>query len=571
MSDCRHCPFAGECKIVMVGNPNVGKSSLFYMLSGKYEEVSNYPGTSVAVAVAKTHFGTLIDTPGINSLTDNTQLEEITRKYVNEANVVLNVVNALTLERDLILTKQLLEMRCNLLLAVNQIDEAEKNGISIDCEQLSQTLGVKVVKTIATKGGGKHEIRRAIWKSREKSCHMRIGDSPDIRDVLNRCMSLKNAAHGRRMQRIDALLLNPLIGWPILVGVLYVLFKVLGTVISGNLVDYLVAVLDKFYVPTVSACVSSLLGDNLLAKMLMGEFGVLTMAVKMVFGILLPLITGFYIIMSLLEDSGYIPRMAALVGRFFNFLGLNGDAIIPALLGFGCGAMGTISTRILNTTKEKIIATALIGIAVPCAAQQGIIISLLASLNNAWIFFAYIAVMLTVTVICGKILNLCLDGDISHFIMDIPPLRLPSFRNCLRKTMHRTRGFLIESIPIFALSAAVISVLHEQGALRWLQSALAPMVENMLHLPKKFSDVFVMGIIRRDLASVEVFNMSQNLLKTDAQILTATVVISLFVPCINAILVIFKERGWQMALGLWLSTFVISIGVGAIITRIVVW
>jgi ferrous iron transport protein B len=551
----------------MVGNPNVGKSSLFYMLSGKYEEISNYPGTSVAVAIAKTHFGTLIDTPGIHSLTDNTQLEEITKKYVNEADLVMNVVNALTLERDLIFTKQLLETQCNLLLVVNQIDEAEKNGISIDYEQLSRMLGVKVVKTMANKGVGKHEMRRAMGESMKNSCHMHTCDSPDIKNILKGCLSTKNAVTGR-MQKIDRLLLNPLLGWPILLCVLYVLFKLLGTVISGHLVDYLVEVIDRFYIPTVSSYVSALLGDNLLAKILTGEFGVLTMAVRMLFGIVLPLITGFHIIMSLLEDSGYIPRMAALAGRFFNFLGLNGDAIIPALLGFGCGAMGTISTRILGTTKEKIIATALIGLAIPCAAQQGIIISLLASLNKAGIFFVYIVVMLVVATTCGKILNLCLGGDISHFIMDIPPLRLPSFRSCFRKTMHRIKGFFFESIPLFALSAAVISVLHEYGTLHWLQSALAPIVENMLHLPKEFSDVFVMGIIGRDLASAKVFNMSQGLLSIDAQILTATVVISLFVPCINAILVIFKERGWQMAISLWFSTFLISIAVGAVLTRI---
>jgi ferrous iron transport protein B len=551
----------------MVGNPNVGKSSLFYMLSGKYKEVSNYPGTSVAVATTKTHFGTLIDTPGIHSLTNNTQLEEITRKCIDEADVVVNVVNALTLERDLILTKQLLETQCNLLLVVNQVDEAQKNGISIDYEQLSQRLGVKVIKTIATKGSGKHEIRRAIWESREKSCHLCLCDPPDIQDVLDRCLSTKSAVPGR-MRKIDHLLLNPLVGWPILIGVLYVLFKVLGTIISTHLVDCLVAALDESYVPTISAYVSSIFGNNLLAKMLTGEFGILTMAVKMVFGILLPLIAGFYIIMSLLEDSGYIPRMAALTGRLFNFLGLNGDAIIPTLLGFGCGAMGTISTRILGTAKEKIIATAIIGISIPCAAQQGIIISLLASINKAEIFFMYIAVMLMITTISGKILNLCLKGEISHFMMDIPPLRLPSFRNCCRKTIHRTKSFLIESIPIFVLSAAAISVLNEYGALHWLQLALTPVVENMLHLPKEFSDIFVMEIIRRDMASVEVFNMSQNLLKTDAQILMATVVISLFVPCINAILVIFKERGWRMALSLWISTFVISIATGAALTRI---
>jgi ferrous iron transport protein B len=568
MSDCNHCPFADkdEYKIVLVGNPNVGKSSLFNLLSGKYEEVSNYPGTSVSVATAKTCGGTLTDTPGVYSLVGNSQLEEITKKYVDEADIIINVVNALTLDRDLILTKQLLEMKCNPLLVINQIDEAEKREISINQEKLSETLGVQVIKAIATKGIGKHEILQAIQNHRKRNCTL-LNNSSNIKEVLDKCLSLNNTAPGLS-QKIDTILLNPLFGWPVAILVLYLLFKVLGTVISGYCVDYLIAAMDKFYVPMISECVLNLFGNNLFAKILSGEFGMLTMTVKMIFGILLPLIAGFYILMSLLEDSGYIPRMAALTSRFFNFLGLNGDAIIPALLGFGCGAMGTISARVLGTEKEKIIVTALIGIAVPCAAQQGIIISLLASLNDIGVFFAYIAVMLAVAVICGKVLSFCLKGDISCFVMDIPPLRLPSFNNCRRKTIRRVKDFLFESIPIFAVSSVVISVLHEYGVLNWLQAGLAPIVENFLHLPKEFSDVFVMGIIRRDLASVEVFNMSRNLLRTRAQILTATVVISLFVPCINAILVIFKERGWKMAIGLWFSTFLISIGVGAVLTRI---
>ncbi|MDR0753215.1 MAG: ferrous iron transporter B [Holosporaceae bacterium] len=576
MSDCNHCPFAekNEYKIVLVGNPNVGKSSLFNLLSGRYEEVSNYPGTSVSVATAKTYGGTLTDTPGIYSLAGNSQLEKITKKYVAEADIIINVVNALTLDRDLILTKQLLEMKCNPMLVINQVDEAEKRGFSINQEKLSETLGIEVIKAIAIQGIGRHEILQAIQNHRKKTCCFADNYS-NIKDIFDECLVKHHHGHRRRhghhhrhRVKIDHFLLNPLFGWPIAIFVLYLLFKVLGTVISGYCVDYLIAAMDKFYVPMMSECVSNLFGNSLFAKILSGEFGMLTMTVKMIFGILLPLIAGFYILMSLLEDSGYIPRMAALTSRFFNFLGMNGDAVIPALLGFGCGAMGTISARILGTDKEKIIVTALIGIAIPCAAQQGIIISLLTSLNNADIFFAYIAVMLAITIISGKILNFCLKGDISCFVMDIPPLRLPSFNNCRRKTIRRVKDFLFESVPIFTASSVVISVLNEYGILNWLQSGLTPIVENLLHLPKEFSDVFVMGILRRDLASVEVFNMSRNLLETGSQILTATVVISLFVPCMNAILVIFKERGWKMAIGLWFGTFLISIGVGAVLTRI---
>jgi ferrous iron transport protein B len=550
----------------MVGNPNVGKSSLFYMLSDKYEEVSNYPGTSVSIAVAKIHGGMLIDTPGIYSLTNNSQLEEITKRYINEADIIINVVNALTLDRDFVLTKQLLELKPNLLLVINQTDEAEKRGVTIDYEQLSKELRVKVIKTVATKGIGKREILQAILFDK-KRCHLTLNDFPNIKNTLDNCLLVKTANFGIS-QKLDKLLLNPILGYFILICVLYVLFKVLGTITSGYLVDHLVSIMDRFYIPMVSKYVSYLWGNNSFTQVLIGEFGVLTMAVKMIFGILLPLITGFYIIISLLEDSGYLPRMAALVERFFSFLGLNGSAAIPTLLGLGCGAMGTISARILGTTKEKIIVTAIIGIAIPCAAQQGIIISLLASLNDTGLFFVYIAIMLMIAIISGKILNFCIKGNVSHFIMDIPPLRLPSLKNCCRKTIHRSKKFLSESIKVFFISSIVISVFHEYGILGWIQSCLTPIVENLLHLPKEFSDVFVMGVIRRDFASIEVLNLSGTLLTTSAQILTATVVISLFVPCINAILIILKERGWKMALTLWFSTFIISVGVGSILTRI---
>jgi ferrous iron transport protein B len=281
----------------------------------------------------------------------------------------------------------------------------------------------------------------------------------------------------------------------------------------------------------------------------------------------MPLIVGFYIVMSLLEDSGYIPRLAVLTGRFFNFLGLNGDAIIPILLGFGCGALGTISCRILKTKKEQIIVTALIGIAVPCAAQQCIIVALLASTNNAGIWGAYIAIMLAVMVISGKILSFFMKGGHSEFIMDIPPLRVPSITNCYKKTVYRAKSFLQETAPILAISSAVITLLHKCGALGWLQSGLSPIVENLLRLPKEFSDVFVMGIIRRDLAAIGVFDLTKKLLPTCPQILTAAVVISLFVPCINAVVVILKERGWRVVLSLWLGTFAIAVACGAIVAR----
>jgi ferrous iron transport protein B len=229
--------------------------------------------------------------------------------------------------------------------------------------------------------------------------------------------------------------------------------------------------------------------------------------------------------------------------------------------------MGTIATRLLETKKERTIATAIIGIAIPCSAQQCIIISLLASINKISVWFIYIITMSIVMGLSGKVLSLFLKGTQANFIMELTPLRWPSLKNCCRKTLRRASLFLSESLIIFTVSSIVITVLYNLGFLQWLQSSLSIIVEDFLHLPRKFSDIFVMGVIRRDLASVGVFNMAKEAL-TNPQIVVATVVISLFVPCINALIVIFKEQGYKMALALWGSTFVISIIVGSVLTRV---
>ncbi|MDR0552964.1 MAG: ferrous iron transporter B [Holosporales bacterium] len=578
---CGHCSLGGggtDRKLAIVGNPNVGKTSIFNMLSGRYAEVSNYPGTSVSIEIAKIHLGELVDTPGIYGFTTGSQLEKITKEYVDRADVILNVVNALTLDKDLVLTRQLIKVAGEkVILVLNQVDNAEQKGISIDCQELSNTLGIRVIRAIATKNIGKEDIYRAIQESSCnlcKACYLRDdSDFNNVNNILERCVTMRNSAcHASISQRIDLWLLKPVIGWPVAVAVLYLLFKILGVFISQNVVDSFVSAIDTWYIPFISKYITNLLGSNVFSDMLIGEFGILTMAVKIIVGILLPLITGFYIIMSLLEDLGYIPRLSVITNRFFNAMGLNGNAIIPTLLGFGCGALGTISTRVLETRRERIITTSLISLVVPCAAQQGIIVALLASLNNGYVWFIYIITILMVMILSGSILNMMFGKTHSNFIIDIPPFRIPSLRNCYRKTVYRMKHFILDSLSFFAISSVLITVLHSTGALLWLQAKMSPVVETLLHLPKEFSDIFVMGILRRDLASVGILDMTglygnESILNT-SQILTAAIVITLFVPCINAIVIILKEMGWKLAFALWGASFAISIIVGATLARI---
>ena len=457
---------------------------------------------------------------------------------------------------------QLLKRKYRVILVVNQIDQAQKREKRIDYEKLKQ-LGVVIIKAIATKGIGKNEIIREITTGEVAICGINTHNNANL--CLNTISLQQQPISSNKM---DKFFLHPIFGWGAVIFILYALFIFLGIFVSGTIVDFLVDFMQQHYVPFITSSVENLFGSSIFSDILVGEFGILTMVVQSIIGILLPLITGFYIIMAFLEDSGYIPRLAILTKKFFNYLGLNGDAVIPILLGFGCSVMGTISTRILATKKERIIATALIAIAVPCAAQQGIIFSILAKINNFGSWLAYIGITLFLMVISGVVMKHFVPGSIAKFAMELPPLRMPTAKNCYKKTLYRVRDFLLETFPVFSISSFFITILYKCGTLTWFEGKLSGIVESWLQLPKTFSNVFIMGIIRRDMASLEVLNISSTVSTSNKQLFTSVIVISIFVPCINAIVVISKELGWRLAVFLWGITFALSIFVGGIVVRV---
>lgn len=595
-----------DLKIVLAGNPNVGKSVLFNALSGFYVEISNFPGTTVDISRANTEFGELIDTPGAYSLGNYSDDENVTREILKSADVVVNVAGALTLERDLFLTQQLIDIGFPLILVVNQIDEARKNGVRIDCDVLQEDLGIRVIPCVATEKKGIAELTEALLSN---DAHISNKVIPAIKEIRNTDESIaeslsnvleaeakdcetKDKIYSQRKETVLAiskkavkhcgknfdilstigeLLLNPFIGGIVALGLLYLLFQILGVFIAGDVVDFLFNKLDTVYVPIITKIVDKIIVFPLFNQILAGEFGILTMSVKIVFGVLLPLISAFYLFMALLEDSGYLPRLAVLADNVLNKIGLNGRAVIPLILGFGCGALGTITTRILGSRKERTIATAILGVTIPCAAQQGIITALLAAIGGFKVWLLYIFIIFVFMVLTGTVLNKLLKGEATDLLIDLPPIRIPLFKNIVEKTFFRVWNFLSEAVPLFIISSVMISVLNFVGFLKWLQQALAPVVVNMLHLPAQFSDVFVMGLIRRDFASVGLLGMAglEDSARTlsDLQILTASIVVTLFVPCIAALIVIFKERGIKEAVILWLSTFTISVAAGAVVAR----
>jgi len=612
---CSHSQCNEECptdlpKVVLAGNPNVGKSVIFNALSGFYVEVSNYPGTTVDVSKAFTDFGELIDTPGAYILGNYTDDEIVTQNIIQTADVLVNVASALTIERDLFLTQQLIDMDFPVILVINQMDEAGKKGIAIDCKKLEELLGIKVIPTVAIHKKGIAEIINSI---KNKKFHVGENKTPYIENMfkdqdISRCEKYsqileiesqdtkkheekdkiyaerrhivnelveKVVIHTEKKQSIsdaiDEMLLNPFIGFVIAMGFLYLLFQVLGVFVSGKVVDFLFTILDEKYSPWITKIVKDIIPNIFVNQLLVGEFGVLTMTVKIVIGVLLPLITAFYLFMAFLEDSGYLPRLAVITDNILNKIGLNGRAVIPLLLGFGCGAMGTITTRILGSKKERTIATAILGVTIPCAAQQGIIIALLAAIGGFKIWAIYLGLIFIIMVLVGTVLDKLIHGKATDLIIDLPPLRMPMLFNTFHKTLFRVINFFTEALPLFAGTSVLITILNKFGFLIWLQKALSPIVVNILHLPAEFSDIFVMGLIRRDFASIGLLGMAglenHTRILSDMQIIVASVVVTLFVPCLATLIVIYKERGYKEATILWVGTFIISIAVGAFLTN----
>ncbi|NLK72957.1 MAG: ferrous iron transporter B, partial [Clostridiales bacterium] len=278
---------------------------------------------------------------------------------------------------------------------------------------------------------------------------------------------------------------------------------------------------------------------------------------------------GFYLFMSILEDSGLLPRIAVLTDRLLNIIGLNGKAVIPLILGFGCVTMAIMTTRILGSKRERFIATMLLSVAVPCSAQLGVIMGIAAALSPE-LMSIYAASIFLIFIILGILLERLLPGKSSDLLIDIPPLRTPQLKNILRKTASKSKMFLSEAGPLFFLGAVIITILQYTEILSLISNAFSPITVILLQLPKEVTNIFIMGIIRRDFGAAGLNSMVSEGLLTPPQAVVALVVITLFVPCIASIMIIFKERKLFHALMIWLSSFVIAFIAGGIVSHILI-
>jgi len=597
-------------KIVLVGNPNVGKSVFFNALTGVYADVSNYPGTTLEVNHGSYGQDVILDTPGIYGVSAFNDEEIVARDVIRAADLVVNIVDSVHLDRDLFLTQQIIDLGLPVIVALNMLDEAQKEGLLIDHKKLSAELGVPVIPTVATLGRGLAELKAAIeqaqkghvdpWlKEQLGEITANVGNQadallilegdPDVSSLYNLPPgNLQEEIYARRRRRVDTivaevtretlggasfgvklshLMLKPVTGLVFLAAALFLIYEFIGVFVAQTLVGVTeVTVMQGWYEPLVRSLVGVIFPENsFFGTLLIGEFGILTMTVTYILGLLLPLVLGFYLVLSIMEDTGYLPRIATLVDRLLMKIGLNGRGIIPIILGMGCVTMATITTRLLGSERERTIATFLLALAIPCSAQLAVIVSMLAPLG--WPYVAlYSGIVLAVLIVVGTLLNRFLPGSSSDLLIDLPPLRLPHLKNVLRKTWTKTSSFLKEATPLFALGALIISLLQVSGALTVMQDFLSPLTVGWLQLPKEAANAFIMGFVRRDFGAAGLFGLEL----TSLQVVVALVTITMFVPCIASALVIFKERGQRQAVSIWLSVLVMAFFIGGLISQILI-
>jgi len=673
-------------KVLLIGTPNVGKSTVFKSLTNAYAEISNYPGTTVEIITGYFKDLKIIDTPGVNTLCLDSDEDKITFQYLAEnfdpnKDLVINIINAATLEKDLFLSLNLIDLRIPFVLVLNQIDQARKKDLTIKVNKLEKLLGVKIfvassinqesLKSLSTFILGFFSPQKQIKNSflegnisfeSEKifldllSLPENQGNQNSRINLLKKISSNKNLKKHRnkldslRRKRADNLfnlivqknnplaedflnklsdfLVHPVFGTlSSLLLIFLILYQFLGILVAGNLVDFLEnKIFNKYYVPLVSYSAANIFPTEIRFKeksfyfpkgilnakkknsiafqelskqkelnykdfkyyfspselieneeqkqsklkqtlfssvgtILFGNYGIFTLAVTYLLGVLLPMVWCFYLVWAILEDSGYLPRLAALTDRWMKILGLNGRGIIPLVLGFGCVTMAVVTTRLMSTKKERIIMMILLGLAIPCSAQLSLIQGLLIKEGGFWGWFTWILVIFGVFLLMGFLANKFIPGKSQPLLLDLSPLRIPILKNIIYKANQKSLFFLKESSFAFIIASLVVCIFQVTGILKEIINIFEPLVSEVLGLPKEVALSFLLGVVRRDFGAFGLLELDLN----QVQVTVACVSLTLFVPCVATVGVMIKEAGWKVASIIWLFSWFMGFSVGFLV------
>ena len=677
-------------RVLLIGNPNVGKSVVFSYLTGRYSIASNYPGTTVEISsgvMGPREGREVVDTPGVNSLLPRSEDEKVTRDILlaNSDATIVQIADAKNIFRALLLTSQLAEIGCRMILVLNMMDEARQRGVHIDTRELSSLLGIEVIEAVAVEKIGLGKLASAINGGLARVPDIKVGYKPRLveaireteadlgganpfglfgtlsmmtggedifgkegrgrldearsrlelrkekffepfgysiagarKDWAERIIAssvimegeeeVKDRAEDWRKylpatviavlaaalyivfgrdalstvglyptlfvllavvlgitlsgaNHMGTLTLHPVYGGVFLVLVLYLIYMFVGVFAAGTLVDLLENGLFRGH---IIPAVENVLSDGFLKDLLVGDFGLISMGITYAISIVLPIVIVFFLIFGVLEDTGYFPRLTVLTNNALKVVGVNGNATLPFVLGFGCVTMAVLSSRILESRRERIIVITLLSLAIPCSAQLGVIMALLSAVSLAGVLVIG-AIIAIEFVLAGIVLRKFIPGRSSDFMLELPPLRIPRVGNIILKTKARAGWFLKEALPFFLAATVVLFILDRTGGMNVLHKTFGPIVVRFLGLPVESASAFILGFFRRDYGAAGLYRLWQDGLLNGNQVVVALVVMSLFIPCLATVIVTIKEIGIRIAAMIFFAVLAVSVLTGGIL------
>lgn len=634
-----------DINIALAGNANVGKSVIFNELTGSNQIIGNWPGKTVELAEGRLQFEgkqiDVIDLPGIYSFSTYSMEEVVSREYIafKKPDVVINVVDAAVLERNLFFTMQLMEMEVPLVVCVNQVDIARQKGITIDMEKLGKALGVPVVSTIATRGEGLHELVElaveTATESKKRSTCLEYGaevekriqiltdyikskgidleyttrwvaiklleNDPEIREMVEnespevikkaydlaveiekihqepsfsviaseRYSIANRISQGAQVhtkietsfsEKLDRLVTHRVFGY--VTSALVIGGLLLWTFVVGNFLSGLLSDAFSFFQP-----VDPQVTGTLVSILWNGAFGGIVAGVTLV----IPFVIPFYLMLSLIENSGILTRVAFMLDSFMHKIGLHGKALIPMILGYGCNVPAIDSTRILETRRERILASLAITFA-PCAARTIVIMGLVAVFVSVWWALALYIIDIIVILIIGKIAVRAVPGETPGLIMEIHSFKVPSITVALKQTWARTKSLIYMVFPVYIIASAFIQALYSFGVLTPIANAMAPITVYWLGLPVIAGVVLLFGIVRKEftlLMLVTLFGTNLAAVLHPVQFIILALVSMLFIPCLATMSMLIREFGWKVMISITITNIVTALFVGGIALRLI--
>ncbi len=626
-------------EVLLIGNPNVGKSVVFNRLTGVGAISSNYSGTTVDYLKAEMLVNgkkvTFIDLPGIYSLTNGTEDQLVAAKMLHSAepDCVLVVADATRLEPSLVLIFQLIELGYPILVAMNMMDTARKRG-ELDVAKLSKILDVPIVPTVAVTGEGMEELLKALDTCAARRSNFKVSYDSHIEAYLEVMKlgiagaKLKHPARGAsikllegdeeftegipkdlpvqvrklreefrkehdedlevhvnrdrygeagriisevskpkvqprtRGQKLSDLTMRPRTGIPILIavlaGVLLTIIKV-GAFLEETLLTAYANLTGTFFADLADA-IGGELGQALASGV--------DLSIQAILAIVIPFILMFYLILALLEDSGYLPRVVVLLDGVMHKIGLHGQAIIPMLVGMGCNVPAILATRVIESRREKLILGTIIIMAIPCSAQMAVIIGTVGNYGGILYVLAILAILLGLVLILGRLLHKAIKFEPTSLMIEIPDLSVPRVDNILKKTWMRIKEFFFIAFPILLVGSIALELLNAYGVLDMLVDPLAPFTEGFLGLPAIIIIALVFGILRKEMSFqlLVVLFGTANLaaVMTVEQLFVFALVMATFMPCMSAFAVMVKEYGIKDTMKMALASIVLAFSLGGL-------